>query len=99
MVLRCGAGEPAGGDAETAVSVRLHEIALAAGDAAQGERLPNEASGQVLRQAYLGSHRDYLVGLGDGTQLRVTAPLAVDVPVGGSVRLCFPPEHCRALAR
>jgi hypothetical protein len=31
--------------------------------------------------------------------VRVTAPLQVDVPVGRMVRLHFPPEHCRALAR
>jgi iron(III) transport system ATP-binding protein len=99
IVLRCGAGETANG--ETAVSVRLHDIALSAEGAAssRGERQPNETVGRVLRQAYLGSHRDYLVGLDDGQQVRVTAPLSVDVPVGGIVRLYFPPEHCRALAR
>src|SRR5881398_2825738 len=59
VVLRCGAGEPSTGT-ETAVSVRLHEIALAeAVDAIEGERQPNEAMGNVVRQAYLGAHRDY----------------------------------------
>jgi iron(III) transport system ATP-binding protein len=52
----------------------------------------------VLRQAYLGAHRDYLIGLADGQQVRVVAPLQVNVPVGQAVRLGFPPEHCRALA-
>jgi iron(III) transport system ATP-binding protein len=99
LVLRCGIGEPAA-VGETAVSVRLHEIALAAAENdASGEALPNEATGRVLRQAYLGSYRDYLVDLLAGQQVRVTAPLQVDVPVGGMVRLHFPPEHCRALAR
>jgi len=101
VVLRCGAGEPAV-SGETAVSVRLHEIALSpdgAGRNASGDRTPNEAAGQVVRQAYLGSYRDYLVGLADGQQVRVTAPLDINVPVGGMVRLHFPPEHCRALAR
>ena len=97
LVLRCGAGEPAGGN-ETAVSVRLHDIALAPAASANPDRQPNEALGQVVRQSYLGSYRDYLVGLADGQQVRVTAPLGVDVPVGGIVRLHFPPEHCRALA-
>jgi len=96
VILRCGQGEPAPGT-ETAVSVRLHDIALAAANGA-GERQPNDAEGEVIRQAYLGAHRDYLVGLADGQQVRVIAPLAVNVPVGDKVRLRFPPEHCRALA-
>jgi iron(III) transport system ATP-binding protein len=98
MVLRCGAGEPAAAG-DTAISVRLHDIALSADDGAARERAPNEAAGQVLRQSYLGSYRDYLVGLSDDREIRVTAPLGVNVPVGGKVRLQFPPEHCRALAR
>jgi iron(III) transport system ATP-binding protein len=97
VVLRCGEGEPAEAG-ETAVSVRLHEVGLAAANGAAPERLPNQAEGTVLRQAYLGAHRDYLVGLADGQQVRVVAPLGVDVPAGQPVRLHFPPEHCRALA-
>jgi iron(III) transport system ATP-binding protein len=100
VVLRCGQGEAAPGG-ETAVSVRFHDIALApavgAAEAA-GEGSANEAGGHVLRQAYLGAHRDYLIGLADGQQVRVVAPLQVNVPVGQAVRLGFPPEHCRALA-
>jgi iron(III) transport system ATP-binding protein len=103
FVVRCGAGEPAA-TGDTAVSIRLHDITLTPngaipGGAAPQERTPNEIVGQVVRQSYLGSYRDYLVGLRDGTELRVTAPLRVNVPVGGTVRLNFPPEHCRALAR
>jgi iron(III) transport system ATP-binding protein len=100
-VLRCGAGEPAA-SGETAVSVRLHEVGLSADATGAGPasgRQPNEAAGRVVRQSYLGSYRDYLVELADGQQVRVTAPLEINVPVGGQVRLHFPPEHCRALAR
>ena len=97
VALRCGAGEPAAAG-DTAVSVRLHDIVLAAANGAALGGAPNEAEGTVLRQAYLGAHRDYLVGLADGQQVRVVAPLGVDVPVGEPVRLRFPPEHCRALA-
>jgi iron(III) transport system ATP-binding protein len=95
LVLRCGAGEFAG-TGDTAVSVRLHDIALAAGEGGDGQ--PNEASGHVIRQAYLGAHRDYLVALRSGAQVRVVAPMQLDVPVGSAVRLHFPPERCRALA-
>jgi iron(III) transport system ATP-binding protein len=96
-VLRCGEGEFAA-SGETAVSVRPHDIGLAAlGD---GEaREPGAAEGRVERQTYLGAYRDYLVTLADGQAVRVVAPLAVDIPVGDRVRLTFAPENCRALAR
>jgi iron(III) transport system ATP-binding protein len=97
VVLRCGDGEAAA-SGETAVSVRLHDIALAVPNGAAHSGAPNEAEGTVLRQSYLGAHRDYLVGLADGQQVRVVAPLEIDVAVGRPVRLRFPPEHCRALA-
>lgn len=97
VVLRCGAGEPAA-TGETAVSVRLHDVELAPDGGTGAERQPNEAVGKVVRQSYLGPYRDYLVGLGDGKEVRVTAPLGISIPVGGSVRLRFPPEQCRALA-
>jgi iron(III) transport system ATP-binding protein len=95
LVLRCGEGvfAPAG---ETAVSVRPHDIALGPLNGADG---PGEAEGRIERQTYLGGHRDYLVALADGQSLRVVAPLSVDMPVGDRVKLHFPPERCRALAR
>src|SRR6185437_3513495 len=52
-VLRCCAGEPAGNDGEIAVSVRLHEIALAPDGGAAGDPRPNQATGRVVRQSYL----------------------------------------------
>jgi iron(III) transport system ATP-binding protein len=93
--LRCGAGD-FGLREEGVVSVRHHAIALherETGDAT------NWAQGTVLRQVYLGSHRDYLVELRSGHQVRtVTAPdLAIER--GRPVWLHFPQEHCRALAR
>ena len=94
VFLRCGDGEFAL-SGETAVSVRPHDIAIAPG----GGHGLGVAEGRVDRQTYLGAHRDYLVTLDDGQSLRVVAPLSVDVPVGGRVRLEFPPERCRALAR
>ena len=97
LVLRCGQGEYAAAG-ETAVSVRTHDIDFEADGAGDPEERPNEAAGRVLRQAYLGAHRDYLVTVGGGQQVRVVAPMQVNVPVGGRVRLRFPPERCRALA-
>jgi iron(III) transport system ATP-binding protein len=94
MVLRCGAGE-SGHNPEAVVSIRLHDIDLAADTRAA--IAPNQASGIVARRVYLGAQRDYLVALKDGQQLRVLTPAAIDVPVGSPVRLTLPPAHCRAL--
>jgi iron(III) transport system ATP-binding protein len=94
LVLRCGQGEvPPDGTA--AVSIRLHDVRLFAGppDAAA-----NVAQGTVLRQVYLGAHRDYLIGLAGGPQVRVTVPMDFDVAADSPVWVHFPPEHCRALA-
>jgi len=52
----------------------------------------------VVRQVFLGASRDYLVELGDGTQLRVVAPAAENIPQGASVWLHLPPERCRVLS-
>jgi iron(III) transport system ATP-binding protein len=95
LILRCGEGECAA-SGDTAVSVRLHDIVLTEGDGPDGE--PNEASGQIVRQAYLGAHRDYLVNLRGGQQARIIAPMTNNIAVGSTVRLHFPPERCRALA-
>ena len=95
LVLRCGSGDfaPHG---DTAVSVRHHDIRLTSAEPASGE--PNWAAGTVARQVYLGSHRDYLVTLGNGEAIRTVAPADLAIPQGQPVWLQFPPEHCRALA-
>jgi iron(III) transport system ATP-binding protein len=98
VVLRCGKGEFAA-SGETAVSVRPHDIALSAPNGGGTAPEPGVAEGRVERQTYLGAHRDYLVALADSQSVRVVAPLSVDIPVGERVRLTFPPESCRALAR
>jgi iron(III) transport system ATP-binding protein len=94
VVLRCGTGAFGRGE-EAIVSIRLHHIDLTADG---GRALPvNEANGTVARRVYLGAQRDYLVALADGQQLRVMTPPGVDIPVGATVKLRLPPEHCRAL--
>ncbi|MBV9826961.1 MAG: ABC transporter ATP-binding protein [Alphaproteobacteria bacterium] len=92
--LRCGAGDTAA-SGDIAVSIRPHDVGIAA--AGDDPVAPNAAMGRVLRQAYLGAQRDYLVSLADDQQVRVITPMQVNIPVGDSVRLSFPPEHCRAL--
>ena len=93
LVLRCAEGETAGEKA--AVAIRLHDVRLST---APFETETNAAQGTVARQVYLGGHRDYLVELPGGAQLRATAPMAFDVAAGEPVFVYCPPEHCRALA-
>jgi iron(III) transport system ATP-binding protein len=93
IVLRCGAGEFAA-SGETAVSIRQHEVRLLT------EEPPdpfNRAAGTVTRQTYLGAHRDYVVTLAGGAQVRTIAPSHLAIEPGRAVWLHFPPEHCRAL--
>jgi iron(III) transport system ATP-binding protein len=98
LVLRCGEGEYAA-SGDTAVSVRTQDIGFGEeNDGTDAADRLNEAAGRVVRQAYLGAHRDYLVALGGGQHVRVVTPMQINVPVGGMVRLRFPPDRCRALA-
>jgi iron(III) transport system ATP-binding protein len=92
-VLRCGEGETEG--ARAAVSIRLHEVRLSDKPFAAET---NAAAGTVARQIYLGAHRDYLVALPGGAQLRASAPMEFDLPPGSPVYVYLPPESCRALA-
>lgn len=96
LVLRCGSGSIASAGADTAVSIRHHDIRLGADRPDSAET--NAAPGTVIRQIYLGSHRDYLVSLVNGETVRAVAPVQVAIPAGQEVWLQFPPEHCRALA-
>jgi iron(III) transport system ATP-binding protein len=79
--------------ADTAVSIRPHDITLSA-IASQSE---NVVPATVVRQVFLGSSRDYMVEVGDGTQLRVLTGAQENLPTGGAVWLHIPPERCHAL--
>jgi iron(III) transport system ATP-binding protein len=94
LVLVCGSGAfaPSG---ETAVSIRHHDVVLRESPAAEET---NSAPGVVIRQIYLGSHRDYLVRLAGGESIRAVAPVEVDIPGGREISVYFPPRRCRALA-
>ena len=93
LVLRCREGEAEGERA--AVSIRHHEVQLS-GEPFGAET--NGAAGTVVRQIYLGAHRDYLVALAGGTQLRASAPMELDLAPGTSIYVYLPPENCRLLA-
>ena len=95
MRLRCGAGAFGAGE-NAVVSVRHHDIQLHPN---AREAAPNWSQGAVLRQVYLGSHRDYLVELPSGEQIRAVSGPNLAIERGQPVWLHFPQEHCRALAR
>ena len=92
--LRCSGDKLAPGG-EGAVAVRQHVVRLSA---AKPDAMDNVVSGTVVRQVFLGSSRDYMVEIADGTQLRVVAPVADSVPQGAPVWLYLPPERCRVLS-
>jgi iron(III) transport system ATP-binding protein len=87
-----GANMPGGG--ETAVSIRQHDIRLMA-KAPDG--VENVVPATVVRQVFLGSNRDYMVQVADGTQLRVVTSAEDNIAQGSSVWLHLPAERCRAL--
>jgi iron(III) transport system ATP-binding protein len=95
LLLRCGSGDFAP-QADTAVSVRHHDVVLSANRPAGAAS--NCIEGTVARQIYLGSHRDYLVTLAGGEGVHAVAPVGVAFRPGDAVWLHFPIEHCRALA-
>ena len=80
---------------EGAVAVRQHVVRLSA---AKPDAMDNVVPGTVMRQVFLGSSRDYMVEIADGTQLRVVAAVADNVPQGAPVWLYIPPERCRVLS-
>ena len=80
---------------ETAVSIRPHDIAIAAKRPAYAE---NVVPATVVRQVFLGGSRDYLVEVEGGAQLRVVTAAGENLARGGAVWLHLPAERCRALA-
>ena len=91
VVLRCAGAQMKPG-AETAVSIRPHDIAL--NGTAGGE---NMVPARIVRQVFLGGSRDYMVEARDGTQLRVVTAAGENVPQGSDVWLHMPADRCRAL--
>lgn len=90
------AGETIKGGADTPVSIRQHQIELMAKEPADKA---NVIPAKVVRQVFLGSSRDYMVEIADGTQLRLVTSAAENIDPGSGVWLRLPADKCRALAR
>jgi iron(III) transport system ATP-binding protein len=80
---------------EMSICVKTHDLELL-------PQFPSSAADNVLpgvvrRQAYLGSHRDYIVDVGQ--EILVAAPARMDLPAGARVGVRFDPNLCRGLAK
>jgi iron(III) transport system ATP-binding protein len=82
-------------NAIAAVSIRQHQIELLAEEPAAKD---NVVPAKVIRQVFLGSSRDYMVEIGDGTQFRIVTEAEDSIAPGSAVWLRLPAERCRALA-
>jgi iron(III) transport system ATP-binding protein len=82
-------------NAMAAVSIRQHQIELLAKEPTAKD---NVVPAKVIRQVFLGSSRDYMVEIGDGTQLRIVTEAEDSIAPGSSVWLRLPAERCRSLA-
>jgi iron(III) transport system ATP-binding protein len=92
--LRVSGGKLAPGG-EGAIAVRQHVVQLSA---KKPEGSDNVLPATVVRQVFLGSSRDYMVALADGTQLRLVTSAAENMPQGATVWLHLPPDGCRVLS-
>ena len=93
--IHVGQGEFAGPGREMGVCVKTHDVEII--PEAQANGANNVLSGVVRSQAYLGSHRDYVVDVGQ--DLLVAAPAAIELAPGSKVKVRLRPERCRGLAR
>ena len=92
--LRCSGDKLVPGRAG-AISVRQHVMRLWA---RKPDSMDNVLPGIVARQVFLGASRDYLIELPGGTELRVVASAAENIPQGSPVWLYLPPDRCRVLS-
>jgi iron(III) transport system ATP-binding protein len=91
--LDIGEGDFAGPGRDMSFCVKTHDIELIAGETNGAN---NVLPGVVRGQAYLGSHRDYVVDVGQ--DVLISAPPSLHLPNGSKVNVRFRPERCRALA-
>ena len=87
-------GEFAGAGNAMAVSIKTHDLEMLADERAEGDNL---LPGVVRSHAYLGSHRDYVVDIGQ--DLLIAAPADLEMAPGTKVKVRFRADKCRALAR
>lgn len=89
--IEIGEGDFAGPGERMSFAVKPHDLELIPAEGAGANAVP----GTVRAQAYLGSHREYVVDIGQ--ELLAATPPALELPIGAPVRVRFPAERCRGL--
>jgi iron(III) transport system ATP-binding protein len=92
--LEVGTGDFAGPGKDMSVCVKMHDLELLPDAPAGGN---NVVPGVVRGHAYLGSHRDYVVDIGQ--EVLVAAPATLDLAAGSRVSVRLRADRCRGLAR
>jgi iron(III) transport system ATP-binding protein len=87
-------GEFPGPGKPMSVCVKTHDLELVGDAPVDGT---NELPGIVRSQAYLGTHRDYIVDVGQ--PLLIAAPSSLNIAAGSKVNVRFPAERCRGIVR
>jgi len=90
--LEIGEGEFAGPGKPMSFCVKTHDLELVPDLQAGGN---NTLNAIVRGQTYLGSHRDYVVDIGQ--EVLVAAPASLDLPRGSKVLIRFRADRCRGL--
>jgi iron(III) transport system ATP-binding protein len=92
--LEIGMGDFAGAGHAMSFCVKTHDLELVPEGRIQGN---NALPGVVRSYAYLGSHRDYVVDVGQ--ELLIAAPASLHLAPGSPVTVRFRPERCRGLVQ
>jgi len=90
-VLQVGDGEFSAPGEPMSVCVKMHDLEIVREATSGANVLP----GIVRKHAYLGSHRDYIVDVGQ--EVLITAPAELDIAPGANVGVRFPAQRCRGL--
>jgi hypothetical protein len=96
VAVACNGIAPASGH-DAAIAIRQHEIRIDTAPLAGA--VQNLLPAVIVRNVFLGNCRDYMVELGDGTQIRVVASPQTSIAPGSKVSLHLPPERCLLLDR
>jgi len=91
--LAIGDGEFAEAGRPMSFCVKTHDLELLPAESDGANTIP----GVVRSHAYLGSHRDYIVDIGQ--DLLIAAPAGMTFAPGSKIRVRFKPERCRGLVQ
>jgi iron(III) transport system ATP-binding protein len=104
QALEVAHGEFAGPGKPMAICVKTHDLELVPGERAAAGN--NMLPGVVRSHAYLGGHRDYIVGISDpapggtpGQEVLIAAPASLQLANGDKVQVRFSADRCRGLVR